>query len=347
MADASDLLQRPLAGFFDGEVRTAAEAAIGVARQGGRGQFQDLMPTSTGVPKWWDAVLTPITDGGGRVVQLLAVSRDITERRREEAFRAAQHQVLEMIATGSPLPVVLDSVVRLVEHQTSGVQCTILLLDDDGVTIRSGSAPGMPAGYLEALSGLTIGPRAGSCGTAMYLGQPVIVTDVLTDPLWEDYLDVAVRFGFRACWSTPIFSPDRKVLGSLAMYSAQPRAPRQDEWRLIETAADIARIAIDQRSRLAGAPAQRGPQPGDPAGHSRLDVPDHARRRVPRLPCQGRRRAACVAGGLPRPADPRRAAAACRRRVDDGFGPHRRLRQGPRRSNTRSGPMTTSGSTRR
>ena len=247
MADASELLQRPLAGFFDGEVRTAAEAAIGVARQGGRGQFQYLMPTSTGVPKWWDAVLTPITDGGGRVVQLLAVSRDITERRREEAFRAAQHQVLEMIATGSPLPVVLDSVVRLVEHQTSGMQCTILLLDDDGVTIRNGSAPGMPAGYLEALSGLTIGPRAGSCGTAMYLGQPVIVTDVLTDPLWEDYLDVAVRFGFRACWSTPIFSPERKVLGSLAMYYAQPRAPRQDEWRLIETAADIARIAIDQR----------------------------------------------------------------------------------------------------
>ena len=127
-------------------------------------------------------MLTPITDGGGRVVQLLAVSRDITERRREEAFRAAQHQVLEMIATGSPLPVVLDSVVRLVESQTIGMQCTILLLDDDGVTIRHGSAPGMPAGYLEALSGLAIGPRAGSCGTAMYLGQPVIVTDVLDRP---------------------------------------------------------------------------------------------------------------------------------------------------------------------
>ncbi len=247
LPDAGELLQRPLACFFEGEVRKAAEAAISVAREGGRGRFQYQMPTSTGVPKWWDAVLTPITDGSGSVVQLLAVSRDITERRREEAFRAAQHQVLEMIATGSPLQVVLDSVVRLVESQTIGMQCTILLLDDDGVTIRHGSAPGMPAGYLEALAGLAIGPRAGSCGTAMYLGQPVIVTDVLTDPLWEDYLDVAVRFGFRACWSTPIFSPARKVLGSLAMYYAQPRAPRQDEWRLIETAADIARIAIEQR----------------------------------------------------------------------------------------------------
>ena len=67
----------------------------------------------------------------------------------------------------------------------------------------------MPAAYLEALTGLAIGPRAGSCGTAMYLGKPVIVTDVLTDPLWEDYRDVALQFGFRACWSTPIFSPTR------------------------------------------------------------------------------------------------------------------------------------------
>jgi PAS domain S-box-containing protein len=105
----------------------------------------------------------------------------------------------------------------------------------------------MPDGYLQALQGLSIGPKAGSCGTAMYRGEPVIVVDVLTDPLWEGYRDLPARFGFRACWSTPIFSPERKVLGSLAMYYAQPRAPRDAERRLIDVAADIARIAIEQR----------------------------------------------------------------------------------------------------
>ena len=93
---------------------------------------------------------------------------------------------------------------------------------------------------------MSIGPRVGSCGTAMYLGTRVIVTDILTDPLWENGRDVARRFGLRACWSTPIFSPQRKVLGSLAMYYAEPRTPSDDELRLIETAADIARIAIEQ-----------------------------------------------------------------------------------------------------
>ena len=248
LADAGELLQRPLAGFFDGEVRNAAEAAISVAREGGRGRFQYLMPTATGMPKWWDAVVTPITDGGGSVVQLLAVSRDITERRREEAFRAAQHQVLEMIATGSPLPVVLDSVVRLVESQATGMQCTILLLDDDGVTIRHGSAPGMPAGYLEALTGLAIGPRAGSCGTAMYLGQPVIVTDVLTDPLWEDYLDVAAAIRFPGLLVDADLLPGRGRSWGRWRCTTRSRGRRgDDEWRLIETAADIARIAIEQR----------------------------------------------------------------------------------------------------
>lgn len=246
LTDASGLLGRPVPGFFEGDERRMSEDAIAHARAGGRGRFQYFMPTVSGVPKWWDAVVTPITDMDGTVVQLLVVSRDITERRHEETLRAGQHQVLEMIATGSPLMTVLDSIVRLVESEAHGMACTVLLLDDDGITIRHGAAPNMPAGYLQALEGLTIGPKAGSCGTAMYRGEPVVVTDVLTDPLWEDYTAVAMRFGFRACWSTPIFSPDRKVLGSLAMYYAQPRAPRDDERRVIEIAADIARIAIEQ-----------------------------------------------------------------------------------------------------
>ena len=247
LTDASALLNRPFAGFFDGDTRQAAEDAVDLARGGGRGRFQYLMRTTTGVPKWWDAVVTPITDMDGTVVQLLVVSRDVTERRREETLRAGQHQVLELIATGAPLPAVLDSIVRLVENEAEGMACTVLLLDDDGATVQHGAAPSMPDGYLQALQGLTIGAKAGSCGTAMYRGEPVIVVDVETDPLWEDYRDLAARFGFRACWSTPIFSPERKVLGSLAMYYSQPRAPRADERRLIDVAADIARIAIEQR----------------------------------------------------------------------------------------------------
>jgi PAS domain S-box-containing protein len=246
ITDMGTLLNQPLAGFFDGEVRTAAEEAVAQARSGGSGRFQYLLRTASGEAKWWDAVVTPITDRSGAVVQLLGISRDITERRREEAFRIAQHQVLEMIATGSALPAVLDRLVRLVENHCDGMLCTVLLLDENG-TVRSGAAPSLPLGYIHAIEGAPIGPRAGSCGTAMYLGERVIVTDILTDPLWDDYRALAQRFGLRACWSTPIFSPQRRVLGAFAMYYHEPRVPDGDELRLIETAADIARIAIEQR----------------------------------------------------------------------------------------------------
>ena len=102
--------------------------------------------------------MTPITDVNGAVVQLLAVSRDITERRRDEAVRAAQHQVLGMIATGSALPEVLDCLVRLVEHQSNGMRCSVLMLDEDGIHIRHGAAPSLPDDYVRAIDGLPIGP---------------------------------------------------------------------------------------------------------------------------------------------------------------------------------------------
>ena len=251
ISDAGALLNRSILSFFDGEARQAAEAAVAQARLGETGRFQYCMPTASGTRKWWDAVVTPITDHEGHVVELLVVSRNITERRRDEAIRAAQRQVLEMIAEGRSLSAVLDNVVRLVENHTDGMLCSVVLLDEDGTSIRHGAAPSLPTEYLEAINGLVIGPEAGSCGTAMYFGTRVIVTDIMSDPLWQNYREIASEFGFRACWSMPIFSPERKVLGSFAMYYAEPRAPRDEELQLIETAADIARIAIEQQRAYA------------------------------------------------------------------------------------------------
>jgi len=245
LADMSAVLNRALPEFFDGKVRAAAEAAIAVAGSGGRGRFQYSI-RSASQTLWWDAVITPITDASGTVTQLLAISRDITERRREEAFRAGQHCVLELIANGSPLSVVLDGLVRLAESQLEGT-CSVLLLDEDGVTMRHGAAPSLPAEYVKAIEGVTIGPKAGSCGTAMYTRTRVAVTDIDTDPLWDDYRHIAQRFQLRACWSTPILAPHRRVLGAFAIYYAEPRRPSEADLKLIDTAADFARIAIDQQ----------------------------------------------------------------------------------------------------
>ena len=104
--------------------------------------------------------------------------------------------------------------------------------DEDGMHLRRGAAPSLPEGYNQAIEGAAIGPRAGSCGTAMYFGRTIIATDVLVDPVWEDYRELAVAYGFRACWSTPIFSAQRRVLGSFAMYypDPRPRSTKKHGW---------------------------------------------------------------------------------------------------------------------
>ena len=247
LTSPESLLFRKITDFFESAVRVAADRAVARARAGERGRFQGMLRTASGQAKWWDVVITPITNAVGAVVQLLAISRDITERRREETFRAGQHRVLEMIAEGEPLLEVLNLLVHVVEEQAAGMVCSVLLLDEDGVHIRHGAAPSLPTDFVHSVNGLAIGPRTGSCGTAMFLGRPVVVTDILTDPLWDDYRDLPMSAGLRACWSTPIFSPQHKVLGSFAMYYTQPRAPTEFEQQLIETAAEIARIAIEQQ----------------------------------------------------------------------------------------------------
>ena len=189
----------------------------------------------------------PVRDAEGKIVAGVAVLADITDREDEQAFHTGQKRVLEMIASAAPLPETLKSILHLIELQSNGMLCSILLLGDDGLHVRHGAAPSLPEGYLKAIDGAPIGPKAGSCGTAMYRGKPVIVTDIMTDPLWEDYRVLAQAFGLRACWSTPILSPEGAVLGSFAMYYHEPRRPNAGEMRLTSVATHLAGIAIERQ----------------------------------------------------------------------------------------------------
>jgi PAS domain S-box-containing protein len=196
---------------------------------------------------WTRITGRPLRDSNGELLGGVIVCRDITEIKEEEFFRAGQSRVLEMIAADAPLADVLTNLVLLMEGQAEGLRCSILLLNRDGKRVRHGAAPNLPEAYVKAVDGAPIGPRNGSCGTAMYTRRPVVVTDVMTDPLWSDYRELAKICGLRACWSTPILSPQSEVLGSFAMYRQETRGPQPEETRLTEIATHIAGIAIDRQ----------------------------------------------------------------------------------------------------
>jgi len=177
---------------------------------------------------------------------LSGVARDVTERKRAQALLAAEKRVLEAVARGATLEHVLQILTETIHDHASGMPCSVLLLDADGAHLRRGAASGLPGEYNAAVDGILIGPSAGSCGTAAYRRQPVIVTDIETDPLWDEPRPLALRHGLKACWSTPILSSKAELLGTFAMYYGEPRAPTEQELELVERASHIAGIAIER-----------------------------------------------------------------------------------------------------
>ncbi len=186
-----------------------------------------------------------------RTRELTAVNEELRkeniERKRAEALLAGEKRLLEMIAKGNSLSMILDALCRLVEELSKDSLSSILLLDPDGNRLWHGAAPSLPKGYTDAIDGAFIGPAAGSCGTAAYRKEPVIVSDIAQDPLWADYRDLALRHRLRACWSTPVLASDGRVLGTFAIYSREPRSPTPQQQNIIEQITDLASIAIERK----------------------------------------------------------------------------------------------------
>ncbi|HEY0337568.1 MAG TPA: PAS domain S-box protein [Burkholderiales bacterium] len=196
--------------------------------------------------RWFLTRGVPLRDELGNVVKWYGTTTDIDDRKRAEMLLAAEKRLLEMIARGEPCAVVLDSLCRAFEEQSSGSLSSILLLDPNMNSLRHGAAPNLPKNYIHAIDGALIGPSAGSCGTAAYRAQTVIVSDIATDSLWADYRDLALAHGLRACWSTPILSSEGRVLGTFATYYREPRSPVAHERNFIEQITHLASIAIER-----------------------------------------------------------------------------------------------------
>ncbi|MGZ3453071.1 MAG: GAF domain-containing protein [Polyangiales bacterium] len=235
------------------EDREHTQREVGMAlERGGRFDYPERIVRPDGSIRELETIGEVALDPEGKVVGLIGTCRDVTEeRKRDEAIRIAQRneaedlRILERIVSEPSLGAVLDAIARSIERRASGTIASILLLDGGG-RIRHGAAPSLPEGYVRAIDGVPIGPRAGSCGTAAFRREAVIVSDIATDPLWDDYRATAMQFGLRACWSTPIVAKDGRVLGTFALYSKQIHVPDDVEERLVARAVHLAGIAIER-----------------------------------------------------------------------------------------------------
>ena len=151
----------------------------------------------------------------------------------------------KLIFAGSPLSEVLTNIAQLVESQAQGMFCTIWLPDEDGKELHCAAAPSLP-GFTAQVGTMSVGPKGGSCGTAVYRRESVYVTDILTDPIWDDYRDRMLPYGIRSVWSRPLFTSEGKALGTFSINYPESRSPSVTDLKLIENASHIAGIAIER-----------------------------------------------------------------------------------------------------
>lgn len=155
-------------------------------------------------------------------------------------------KILSLVLANAALDEILTALVLLIENQKLGAKASVLLLSDDGKRLLNGASPHLPQAYVDAIEGVEIGPCVGSCGTAAFTGERVIVDDIASHPFWEDFKALPLKAGLQACWSEPIKDSFGVVLGTFAMYYTEVKSPTAQDLVLIEQAARLASLAIER-----------------------------------------------------------------------------------------------------
>ncbi|MFK0168648.1 GAF domain-containing SpoIIE family protein phosphatase [Streptomyces sp. NPDC090306] len=202
---------------------------------------------------FFDLTYEPRLDAGGNVTGVRMLGVETTQIKQAQRLTAEHRALLEQIARQAPLEVVLEGMARTIEDLAPyDLLVSVLLADSDGRHLRHGAAPSLPSFYNRAIDGIAVGDGVGSCGTAAHRRRMVIVTDIATDPYWDDFRELADRAGVAACWSTPILARDGSLLGTFAMYHRVPRAPQESDLALARMFAGTAALAVERHRAEQG-----------------------------------------------------------------------------------------------
>lgn len=198
--------------------------------------------------EYHEYVYSPSLANDGSVVAVVGTTRLVTSRKRAEAAAEGQRRALQLIVDDAPLARVLEELILTVERQSSGeVRGGVLLSDERQEQLFRVSSPNFPSRLADALETVVIGPSARACGAAAWRKEPVVVTDILADPVYSDLREIAMEHGLRSCWATPIFSSGGDLLGVFSLYNLSNGTPTQEEIQLVEIATRTASVAIERK----------------------------------------------------------------------------------------------------
>ncbi|MRS97817.1 EAL domain-containing protein [Ralstonia pickettii] len=184
-----------------------------------------------------------------------AVSRHALERHavqaRAEALHArrllaSENAVLAQLASNATLSTVLRHLCLYVEQVYPNAMSAVLLLDAGSQTLRVAAAPTLPAAFAATLENNPVGPDAGACGCAVYLGDTVLIDNIATDPRWQHERTAALSAGLASAWALPIRSSRGDKLGVLALFYRTPCMPVEEEQHFLDDVTHLAGVAIQK-----------------------------------------------------------------------------------------------------
>jgi len=213
----------------------------------GAGEEELLAYDKNGEEIWISTSVQTFRNKRGRIKYLFALLTDITETKQ---LRSLQQLIMTALADEIPITDIADQLCRRVEEIAPDVVSSLLHIDAGGL-IHPLGGPSLPEDYSRALDGVAIGPSIGSCGSSAYYGEPVLATNLDTDPRWQPFKAMPLAIGLRACWSTPIKAKDGRVIGTFAFYFRECRGPSRWHQRIVDACVHLGALAIERKEARA------------------------------------------------------------------------------------------------
>jgi len=241
----ADILGQVCCELIHGTGEMTTDCVLKRMQESGKSETMTLQKDN----RWWAVRVDPLFDEAGYLSGAIQVFTDITQSKEFGMLLSDERQALEMVATGALLNETLDKIALNMEVHIQAAFCSILLISDDGTSLRHGSSPGLPPEYRQIVEGVAIGPEVDSSGTAAYLREMVIATDITSDKRWEALRVLLLSHGVRASWSLPVLDAAGEPLAVLTIYCREPRAPLAKELELAERGVHLLQVFLERRKR--------------------------------------------------------------------------------------------------
>jgi PAS domain S-box-containing protein len=190
-----------------------------------------------------------LRDQKGRAVRAVGSIKDVSLQFLNSELGELEKKLMEnSIKAETPIHQFLHDFLSGIDSLFQGMKSSLTSIEKNN--LQNLISPNLPAEYLNEIEGLSIGKNKGSCGTAAYLKKQVIAKDIANDERWKDYTALAEKYGFKSCWSEPIFNEANEVIATFAIYHDTVKTPEDLDIDILERGSRLISLILQNSANV-------------------------------------------------------------------------------------------------